>query len=265
MSSVREAIENIKQNGFDLDFGGVFNHAFEVYKKIAMTAGAALLLFSFIIVGLVGAVVFGSMAIADFSVDQMEKFDVRNFSLAGLLLYVLTLIFIGCLAAPMNAGLLKMSRNASKNEEFSLGTVFEYYGNKYFITIIIATLVLTGFSTTINVGFSLIGYEILGALMNIVISFFTGLTIPLIIFGNLNPLEAIQGSIAIVSKQFFIILGLLIVSALFSVIGIFGFCIGIFFTIPIMNAMTYTIYASVLNDDDNVDMSNVQENIEVEE
>jgi hypothetical protein len=66
-------------------------------------------------------------------------------------------------------------------------------------------------------------------------------------------MDAIQGSITIVSKQFFIILGLLIVAGIICMLGLFGFCIGIFFTMPLINAMTYSIYASIIHDDESED------------
>ena len=54
-----------------------------------------------------------------------------------------------------------------------------------------------------------------------------------------------------ISKQFFILLGLLIVAILFCMLGIFGFCIGIIFTMPFISSMTYSIYASIINDEEN--------------
>ena len=39
MKSTQEKIERIKTDGYDLNFGNVFEHAFENYKKIALYAG----------------------------------------------------------------------------------------------------------------------------------------------------------------------------------------------------------------------------------
>ncbi len=249
MRNTNEKIEEIKQHGYDLDFGTVFNHAFECYKKIALNAGAAFLILSILLGIVCFAVVFGLIGIG-FSIENMKEFDITSFTIIGIIVYAVMIILISCLVSPFNAGLLKMAQNASKNEEISLGISFSYYSSSYFMDIVLTTFVLSVFTTISAVGLELVGYKILGTFVNLCISFMTFLAIPFVIFGGLKPMEAIQASITIVSKQFFIILGLLIVSGLFSALGIFAFCIGIFFTIPFLNAMTYSIYATIMNDDE---------------
>ena len=44
MPTTKETLENIKANGYNIDFGTVFNGAFENYKRIALNAGLAILL-----------------------------------------------------------------------------------------------------------------------------------------------------------------------------------------------------------------------------
>ena len=45
MKLIKDKIEEIKANGYQIDFGTVFEHAFENYKKIALYAGLMLLVF----------------------------------------------------------------------------------------------------------------------------------------------------------------------------------------------------------------------------
>jgi uncharacterized membrane protein len=111
-------------------------------------------------------------------------------------------------------------------------------------------LILSSFTTLVAVGLELVDYKFLGVVVNLLFSFMTFLTVPLIVFGDLKPLDAIQGSITVVSKQFFILLGLLIVAGLFCMLGIFALCIGIVFTMPILSAITYSIYATAIDDEE---------------
>ena len=46
MISTKEKIEEIKNNGYQLDFGNVLDFAFNNYKKIAVYAGLAIFVFS---------------------------------------------------------------------------------------------------------------------------------------------------------------------------------------------------------------------------
>ena len=48
LKSTKKRIEEIKNNGYELDFSDVFNHAFENYKKIALYAGLMLLVWVFV-------------------------------------------------------------------------------------------------------------------------------------------------------------------------------------------------------------------------
>ena len=249
MKNTNEAIENIKSHGYDLDFGTVFNHAFETYKKIAINGGVALILYLLLLMIVGGGLVIGIIGFGtDF--EDLQNFTITNFSAIGILVYIVIMILFTSLSSPFNAGLLKMARNASKNEEFSIGTAFEYYSSPYFKNIFLATMILSSFTTVVVVGLELVDYNFLGVSVNLIFSFMTFLTVPLIVFGDLKPIEAIQGSITLVSKQFFIILGLLIVAGLFCMLGLFALCIGIVFTIPMITAITYSIYASVIRDDE---------------
>ena len=250
MKSTEEKIEEIKSHSYELDFGTVFNHAFEIYKKIALNAGVAFLLFAMLLCIIVIGLVVGILGVG-ISADDMQQFSIINFSPLGIVSYVVFMVAVTALGSPFTAGITKMARNASKNEEVSIGNAFDYYGGRYFSKILVTSLLLGSFTTLVDVGLELIDYKILGVLINLVVSLLTFLTIPLIIFGNLDPMNAIKGSIIIISKQFLIIIGLLIVTGLFCMLGIFGLCIGIFFTMPLLNAMTYSIYATILDDHEN--------------
>ena len=46
MNLLKERLQDIEKNGYQLDFGNVFNHAFENYKKIALYAGLVLFVFT---------------------------------------------------------------------------------------------------------------------------------------------------------------------------------------------------------------------------
>ena len=244
-----ERIETIKQEGYELDFGTVFNDAFENYKKIVVHAALAIILFSVLLGLILIAVIF--MAIDSNNLtESIAGFQVANFSTQGIIAYWVGTILSAGLMSPFTAGIIKMAQSAAKHEDFSVGTVFQYYQNSYFKPLFLAAVGIALFSSTLSVASEIIGYKILLVLITLLFGFLTFLTIPLIIFGNLKAIDAIKGSILIVSKQPLILLALLIVSALFCMIGIIGLCIGIFFTIPFMYSMYYCIYSAIMGDED---------------
>ncbi|RTY73529.1 hypothetical protein EKM05_06055 [Flavobacterium sp. GSP27] len=247
MKTTQNRIHEIEKNGYPLDFGIVFNHAFENYKKIAIYAG--LIIFVFFIL----LIVFVSVILVAFFDSAMilekmkpENLQPENLSLNFILIVSGVSVLLSSLFSPISAGLIKMAYCAERDEEFHVSTMFEYYKISYFKELFIATLLISIFSTLLS---SLIDYAqipFIGFIITVTITLFTILTIPLIIFGNLNAIEALKSSILIVVKQPLILLGLLVVGAISTLVGLIGCCIGIVFTVPFMYSLYYAIYSEII-------------------
>lgn len=250
MNSIKEKIEKITSNGYELDFGTVFEQAFENYKKIAVYAGSMLLIFTFLFVLLL----FG-LAIAVFGIGVITEYlkpgNLKPETFTGnfLLIYTGFIILITCLLSPFQAGFLKMADCGEKGEEFHVSTMFEYYKPTYFVNIVVATFIITLINSGLSTLLGFTGIQSIGILTSFLITLLTYLTIPLIVFGNLNAIDALKSSILIIVKQPLLILGLIIVSFIASLIGLMGLCIGIFFTLPFMYSMEYSIYKSIIGID----------------
>jgi hypothetical protein len=250
MKRIKDRIEEIKNNGYELDFGTVFEHAFENYKKIAVYAGLMLLvfliLFGVLLIG-VAVSIFGVVTVTE--ALKPENLKPETFSGNFLLIYTASIILVTCLLSPFQAGFLKMADCGEKGEEFHVSTIFEYYKFPYFVDIFVSTFIITLMSSGLSTLVNLAGIESIGLLTSLTISFVTFLTIPLIVFGKLNATEAIRSSIIIVLKQPLLIFGLIIVAIIASLTGLIVFCIGIFFTMPFIYSMEYSIYSSIIGID----------------
>ena len=243
-------IEEVIKNGYQLDFGNVFEHAFQNYKKIALYGGLMVLVFSILIYSLFAIILF---SFYDFNTitETMKPENLKHLttSVNFLLLNAAFTIVIGCLFSPFSAGFLKMADCGEKGNEFHISTIFEYYKAPYFKEIIISTFFITLTTSGLSVLFNLSEMGSIGTLIGLVISFLTFLTVPLIIFGNLKAIDAIKSSIAIVVKQPLVLLGLLIVAIILAMVGFIGCCIGIFFTIPFLFSISYAIYSAIIGID----------------
>jgi len=243
--TAKTRIEDIKNHGYDIDFSDVFNKSLENYKKIALNAGIVFILASIIL----GSIIIGTIAViwgAASITQNLADLKIYNFSGVTILAYVFVIAMISGMISPLSAGILKMAHHASNNLEFSVGTAFDYYKGSYFKELFIATMLLSFLSVGVDSLLGILEIRFIGVLFSYIISFFTFLTIPLIVFGNLKALEAIQASFIIVSKQFFVLLGLLIVAVIMTALGFIGFCIGIFFTLPFLYSTYYCIYDSII-------------------
>ncbi|RTY67762.1 hypothetical protein EKL99_12490 [Flavobacterium sp. ZB4P23] len=247
MKTTQNRIHEIEKNGYPLDFGIVFNHAFENYKKIAIYAGLIIFVFFILLIVFV-SVIFVAFFDSAMILEKMkpENLQPENLSLNFILIVSGVSVLLSSLFSPISAGLIKMAYCAERDEEFHVSTMFEYYKISYFKELFIATLLISIFSTLLS---SLIDYAqipFIGFIITVTITLFTILTIPLIIFGNLNAIEALKSSILIVVKQPLILLGLLVVGAISTLVGLIGCCIGIVFTVPFMYSLYYAIYSEII-------------------
>lgn len=247
MKSNKDRIQDLKTNGYALQFETVFNLAFENYKKIAVYAGL-LFLVSSVLFGIAAFIIIAfTYGLTNFQeLMKPENFEPKNLSDDFLLGYISSVTLFSCLISPFFAGFIKMAHCAQIDEEFHVSTVFEYYKWNYFKELFVATFVIL----ILSMGFSSIldttGIPMLGILASLTVSFLSKLSIPLIIFSNFNAFEAITTSANLISKQPLLLLGLIIIAYLAAFTGFFFFIIGLFFTIPFLYSMYYAIYASII-------------------
>lgn len=247
MKSTQDRIEEIKTNGYTLDFGTVFEHAFENYKKIALYAGLMLLVFTILFGILIIGILISIFGIENVT-NALENGNLHPDLLTGnsLLIYSVSIVLFTCLLSPFQAGFLKMADCGEKGEEFHVSTIFEYYKTPYFKEIFVSTFLITLISSGLSILLDFSGIKLIDSLITIAISFLTFMTIPLIVFGNLKAVDAIKSSITIVMKQPLVLLGLLVVAIIAAILGFFVFYIGLFFTIPFVYSMNYCIYNAII-------------------
>ena len=242
-----DRIEEIKKNGYTLDFGNVFNHAFENYKKIALYGGLIIfvffILFSIVAAGVLMAI-FGGAVVLEFL--KPENLKAEDLSLNLLLILSAVSVLVTALLSPLTAGLIKMAYCAERDEEFHVSTMFEFYKAPYFKELFVATFLVSLTSSIISAIINYAQIPALGFVVTVTVSLFTIMLIPLIIFGKLKAVEAIQTSILVVSKQPLVLLGLIVIGSIGIIIGFIGCCIGIFFTLPFLYSLYYAIYSEII-------------------
>lgn len=245
MNDFLRKLESLKQNGYQLDLGDVISQSFENYKKIAVTVGIAMILVSivFIVIGL-GSLGF-LVGFNDFA-QKMTDFQITNFSTLTLVLYIFGTAIFTALTYPFTAGIIKMCHEAEIGHEINISMVFDHYKSDRFKDLFLSALLISFATTSVATLCEFAGYKFIGMIFTYAIAFSAVFMIPLIIFGKLNYMDAIKNSFALVFKQPFVILIALIVSAIMAMIGIFGLCIGIFFTMPYFYSTHYVLYKNAV-------------------
>ena len=254
MNTVKNRIEEIKKQGYNFDFSVTFNHAFETYKKIAAMAGLAFMLFAILLSIIVIIYISTSLDWQQIS-QNPEQFKITNFSTIGLISYAAAMVLLTAISVPLSAGMMKMCYDSDKGDEVAFGTAFQYFSGHYFVDLFLAGLLLGGLNVGLSILFELIDYAVLGTIITVLISIFTILFIPLIIFGNLRPVEALKASIIVVSKELLMVFLLIIIGYIIGFCGIIACCVGLFFTMPILYAIQYSIYIHSVGIEENSETS----------
>ncbi|HEX8561980.1 MAG TPA: hypothetical protein VF676_03265 [Flavobacterium sp.] len=261
MKTTRHTVDELRKYGYNLDFSDTFNIAFEAYKKMALVGGVVVILFS-LLCAVIGGTVIGGMVGFSVLADSMVNFNFQDLPALGIFAYIIGMAaFTGVMNA-FTAGLIKMAHNAHTNQEVGLGTGFEYFKGRYFGELFLAGFALGIFTTGISVLGELYDFQFIVSIITIVLSIFTLFTIPLIIFADFKAMDAIAASFGLSSKNFFMIFGLLIVAGMFAAAGIIAFCIGVFFTLPFVYAMYYSIYVNSVGIDDRSEFDEIGTNWE---
>lgn len=234
-------LKNAIENGYHLDFGVIFEKAFENYKKIALLAGVTMILLAILFFVLLGTIIGSLVGLNNLS-ESLTNFSIFNFGIEYVFLYIAIMVLFSALLSPIGAGFLKMAHLAETNQNFSFGTVFDYFKTTYFKELFFSTLLISIVNLGISTLLEYFGIPIIGSIISYIIAFFTIFMVPLIIFCDLNAMEAIQTSAKLALKQPLIIIGLAIVGFFVVIIGLIGFCIGVFFTLPFWYSLTYSIY-----------------------
>ncbi len=246
MEIKNDKLQHALQYGYQLDFGTVIEKSFDQFKKTWAIGGVAILLI-FIVIGLFTAGAMG-MLIGFSSLTNpvlLAEIDFSEYELVSLILYAIILAFASGISSPMNAGLIQLIHEAKIGNALSLGVVFQHYKSSKFKDLFIAGLIIGSVNSLISVLLQYYGAESFSGIFSYLVSYFTFLFTPIILFNNKNGVDAISDSIQLVLKQPWVILGLLIVAILFILLGLFAICIGIIFTSVFYYCVVYQIYDAI--------------------
>lgn len=256
MESTLDQIEKIKKNGYSLNFAPIFDHAFENFKKISLYSALIIFLFA-VIFGIGAIIVLGSIyGLENVPKIIEESMKPKKLTLDEALISTIGFSLFTALLAPFGAGFFKMADAADKDKEFKVSTIFHYYKAPYFTQLFVATLIISAINNAIANTLESIDYIFIGAGISIFINYSMYFTVPLIVFGKLKALDAIKGSITLVTKNPLLILGLFILGILGTIVGVFACGVGLFFTAVFNTSLIYATYFAIFTiaeEEDSID------------
>lgn len=247
MDNTKQRLKDIAENGLQLNTNSIMSEAFAYYKKILIPTSAALMLITFL-----ASLGFSSLLVKFYGDDteavleQLQSFSPMNLPLDQIYIYLLVMTGLTAFSSILMAGFLEMAANAYKGKRSSLFVAFKYFikvkGLYIFFIHFVVSIVLSAIVFFLQMeGLGMVAMAI-NWLVNALIVFVT----PLIIFGNLSPIEALKNSVMVVNKQPFTIILVLLLSYFLVGAGLLFFLVGVFFTIPFLFSVCFALYRQAI-------------------
>ncbi|SEP60277.1 hypothetical protein [Flavobacterium urocaniciphilum] len=227
------------------DIGRIIDESLATFKKTVWIMGVGMILLA-VVGGILSMLVFSFTL----GITSLEQFVQDSPYLQHDTTYLLVNAGLGIvmagLMAPITAGFYKINHLAKTNQDFSVGTLFDYYSSSYTKELIVYGVLVALITNVISLGLTYLDMITMAAIFQLIIGFLLIFGVPLIIFENQNASEAINYSAKIAIRNPVAIILSMLFAFLIAVLGIVAICIGIIFTIGYFYSMLYTLYDNII-------------------
>lgn len=227
------------------DIGKVIDQSFTTFKKSIWVSGVGIILMLLLAVPITFFAIFTYMGISSLE-DFVQKSETLQSDFTYLLMNAAIGIVLAALIAPVMAGFYKINHLAKQDKEFGVNNLFDYYKSPYFQPLALSAVLATLYSNIISLLLIYLNLPLVASIMQAFISLLFIFMVPLIIFENQNATDAMSNSSKIAVKHPFTIIVTVIFAFIIALLGVFAFCIGLFFTIGYFYTMNYTLYNEII-------------------
>jgi hypothetical protein len=244
------------QQGFKIDFEHFFDRAWQMFKKVWWQ-----ILIGYIMIRAVqeiGSRIITPLFMPEMNVDPEQFINGSSVNWREIinwftklqsspmlhLAVLITSTIAVVVSAPLQAGFLKMCREADVDDGTDIGSLFSYFKGAVAGRVLVAGLIVVLITSVL--GFILSYIPIAGTILGIGVNLFLFVLFifvtPLIIFGNAGITDAFKLSCRLALAKFFPIVGFIFLSYLLMLAGLIGCCIGILVTQAFLWIGVYHIY-----------------------
>lgn len=251
MTNLKQTIQRILHEGYDIQPFLVMREAAVYYKKTILLVVVSLLL-AFFAASFLGS--FALTQIADINETttpaeiQEQIIQLMNKLTEPPLLYTYLLfaVLFSALSSVLIAGFYKINAEAALGQTPRFISVFKYFFNIKGLYVFVAQGLITLFFTVFSVLLKEFQLEMVSVIINWLVNILTIFVTPLIIFGRMSPFAAIKTSIQVVNKQPIPIILTVILNYFLVFSGLFFFLVGILITLPYLFSIYFTLYKQII-------------------
>lgn len=264
---LKSNLDRINNQGVDLSFDQILDQGFKSWKKITLPVAGVYFIFAIFIpllflalMPLIYGVSMGEFM--DVAKDNPEYFQQHSMSTSGFIgIQVFTLIVMLAFT-PISVGVMKMAYSAMVGKPVVFSDVFTFYKAPYFVRLIGFSLLFSFLPSLLIGAIALVFPPLAFAsyFVNILVAIFLIFSPGLIAFGDASIMDAVKISLKVATQKVGLIIGILLISVLFQLLGAMACCIGMLFTISFLHSLQMSMYREIFmrGDMDNVPESSLE-------
>lgn len=251
MSQLKEKLDNIQQNSYFIAPFQVMAEAFTYYRKTFLLVLSTLFLSIFAIV-LLSSTILGQLVEIDPNSTPEEvqaivlQLTTQITEPPYFYYYLAFFAIVSALSAVLIAGYYKINAEVSLDQIPKFTSIFKYFFNRKGVYVFISQLLISAFVILITIPLKMQELDMVSMVINWLVNTLTIFTIPLIIFGKMNTIQALKASIQVVNKQPIPIILTVILNYFFLISGLLFFFIGILIVLPYLFSVYFTMYKQVI-------------------
>lgn len=234
---LHEKIKNAPQ----LDFGGILNESFDLYKKIWLSGFLVVLMVVILSLGLNFLSTSIGMTTGNSTFYFTDGFP-GYLTFAGEIIFALPqALILGTFSTAILAGFYKVCKEADINDK-TTNDLFFFFKGEYFLKIFILSIMYAGIATVAQL-----------LLFLPYIYAYIPLSFIAVIFAfnpELSETEIVKLSFKLGTKKWFLTFGLLFILCIVAAFGIIACFIGLLFTICLMYLPMYFVYRDAIGFDE---------------
>lgn len=251
MTNLKQTIQRLLQEGYNIQPFLVMKEAAFYYKKTILLVVVSLILSLFVASFLGSLVVTNIMEIHETATpaeiqEKLIEFTHKLTEPPLLYTYLLFAVLFSALSSVLIAGFYKINAEVALGQTPRFTSVFKYFFSVKGLYVFLAQGVITLFFTVFSVLLKEYQLEMVSIIINWLINILTLFATPLIIFGRMSPFKAIKTSIQVVNKQPIPIILTVILNYFLVFSGLFFFLVGILITLPYLFSIYFTLYKQII-------------------
>lgn len=247
---MKNKLESIVRNGYGVNFNEVFKQSWDLYTKVLGVGVLAVVMYagSSFLLGFLVESLTGMKAISNELSQSMEgvqdpntmmslvrSFYLDNWQILTFSRLIVDLVMI--LAFPLAGGFMLVCREADKSGTINISLLFEGFKPQYW-----SRLIVLGISYFILSKIALILFVLPGIYVWVA----GVIACPIVMFSNLNGIEALKMSFRIINKNWANVFVILFVASLIGFLGYLLCGIGRIATYPFVLVTVYMLYKHIV-------------------